>query len=401
MKKLSSLLITLGLVSSLAACNNGASPTQSNVSNPPTTTSIKNRTFPVEVKGNGEESNNITIQHIRLMQLTPDQINKANLISAQNASLLSTSIPDATFNVANGISGFPANFYNNASIANLIPLNQLSFGTCVTFSEAAALSYLNSGYTSTVNISPVDLLDAGYLLNQSDMSSTGWDGLNDASTLLNRLESIGYYENYNATNSTYSSLSSAYDNSGDSGDLTFAQLNALSGFNTQLTAYNNLGGVNGNFTYNFSNLAGNWTTLFNDSGSNNASLVTNALDNGQVVLLDFNVYDANSAANSSACQSGNVHTVGTMDYQYDSSTGTINQATAASASQNNTWALPTGCLAGGHQVWVIGYSKASDGSILFVIRNSWGNSGDQGQYYMTDTYLNSAATYAAAVQASN
>lgn len=392
MKKLSSLLIAIGLVSGLAACNNGGSLTQSNVSNPPTATSVKNRTFPVEVKGNGVESSNITIQHIRLMPLTQDQINKANLISAQNTSLLSTSILDTTFNVANGVSGFPANFYNNAAVANLIPLNQLSFGTCVTFSEAAALSYLNSRYNSTVNISPVDLLYAGYLLNQTDMSSTEWDGLSDASTLLNRLESIAYYKNYNATNNTYSSLSSAYDNSGDSGDLTFAQLTA---------SYNNLGGVNGNFTYNFSNLAGNWTTLFNDSGLNNSSLITNALDNGQIVLLDFNVYDANSAANSSACLSGNVHTVGTMDYQYNSSTGTINQATAASASQNNTWALPTGCLAGGHQVWVIGYSKASDGSLLFIIRNSWGNSGDQGQYYMTDTYLNSASTYAAAVQASN
>lgn len=396
MRKLSLLLTSLGIISGLTACNSGGTAgTQSQ--EPPLQTSTTHQ-FQIYVKGNGDESNNITMQNIRLMPLSPQQESQARQIALQNLALQSATTIPSSYNLANGISGFPNNFYNNAGVANLIPLNQLSFGSCVTFSEAAALSYSYSSYTATTNISPLDILDAGYSLYPNDMSSTGWDGLTDASTLLNRLPSIGYYESYAATNSEYSALASDYDNSGDSGNLTTTQLTNLADFSNQLAAYNNLGGVNGSFTYNFNNLSGNWSTLISAPASNDSQLITSALDSGKVVLLDFNVYDSDVAANSTDCQNGNIHTVGTMAYQYNSSTSTINQITAT-ASTNNTWANATGCLAGGHQVWIIGYATASDGSVIFVIRNSWGNSGDQGQYYMTDSYLNSAITYAATVSA--
>lgn len=397
MRKLSLLLTSLGIISGLTACNSGSSGTTQS-QEPPLQTSTTHK-YQIYVKGNGAESNNVTVQNIHLMPLTAEQESQAKQIALSNLATLSTTTVPTSYNLANGISGFPNNFYTNASVANLIPLNQLSFGTCVTFSEAAALSYLYSSYSSTTDISPLDILDAGYALYPNDMSSTGWDGLTDASTLLNRLPTIGYYENYTATNSEYVALSNDYESSGDSGDLTIAQLTSLPDFSSQLTAYNNLVNTNnGSYTYTFNNLSGNWSTLFSAPAANNSQLITNALDNGQVVLIDFNVYDANVASNSSDCQNGNIHTVGTIAYQYDSNSNVLNQISAA-ATSNNTWAYPTGCLAGGHQVWIIGYAKASDGSVIFIVRNSWGNSGDQGQYYMTDTYLNSAATYAAEVSA--
>lgn len=392
MKKLYVLLLSITSTTIITACNSGGSANGTNTS----ANQMNSHVYQIYVHGNGSESSVTSVQHIKLMPLNQEQIDKANNISLNNQSLLSTTSMPNSYNIGRGITGYPVNFYNNASISNLIPLNQLYFGACVTFSEVAALSYLNSNYSSTVDISPLDILDAGYSLYPNDMSSTGWDGLADASTLLNRLPNIGYYENYTATNTAYSNLSNEYENSGDTGDLTVKQLNQLSGFSAQLNSYNSLGGINGNFTYSFSNIASKWSTLFDTQGSGNSSLIKNALNNGQVVLLDFNVYDSSIRANSSACLSGNIQTVGTLDFTYNPNSGTFTQNSTGGAA-NNTWAYPTGCLAGGHQVWIIGYATASDGSTLFVIRNSWGNSGDQGQYYMTDSYLNNAATYAAAV----
>lgn len=391
MKKLYILLLSITSTTIITACNSGGSANGTNTS----ANQMSSHAYQIYVRGNGSESNITSVQHIRLMPLSQEQTDNANKISLNNQSLLSAASVPSSYNIGNGINGFPTNFYNNASVSNLIPLNQLYFGSCVTFSEVAALSYLRSSYSSTVDISPLDLLDAGYSLYPNDMSSTGWDGLADASTLLNRLPSIGYYENYAATNTAYANLSNAYENSGDTGDLTITQLKKLSGFNTQLNSYNSLGGINGSFTYSFNDIASKWSTLFNAQGVGNSSLVKDALNNGQVVLLDFNVYDASNGANSSACLSGNIQTVGTLDFTYNSNVGTFTLNTTG--TQNNTWAYPTGCLAGGHQVWIVGYATANDGSTLFVIRNSWGNSGDQGQYYMTDTYLDNAATYAAAV----
>lgn len=396
-KSYSSFIVILGAATGLVACqtNNNVGGIPANGSNG-AQSAVK--FYPVQVKAADNSSESIAF--IRLMPLTQEHIQKANQMALQSASLQSASVPETSYSLGNGINGFPNNFYSSSP--NLTPLNQQSFGTCVTFSTSAALSYLYSNYSSTVNVSPLDILDAGYELNTTNISLTGWDGLQDAATLLTRLQTVGYYNNYNNTATTYNNLSNAYlntqtGNQGSETGLTIAQLQNIPGFSSQLSAFDNLGGIN-SYTNTFTNLSSKWSNLFTDYSSNNATLVKNALDNGDVVLLAFDIYYASVAANSTNCTNGvGVHTVGTMQYKYNPSTGTINQTTASSATANNTWASPTGCLLGGHEVWVVGYATASDGSLVFIIRNSWGNSGDSGQYYMTDTYLNTAASSASIV----
>ena len=108
--------------------------------------------------------------------------------------------------------------------------------------------------------------------------------------------------------------------------------------------------------------------------------------------MDFNVYDSNA---SKSCTKGAVSTQGTAKYTYNSSTGTLTQSTPD--KDTNAWVNPTKCLLGEHQIWVVSYGTDNAGNTMFIIRNSWGDSGDQGQYYMSDVYLNNAATYAAQV----
>jgi hypothetical protein len=151
------------------------------------------------------------------------------------------------------------------------------------------------------------------------------------------------------------------------------------------------------YSYNFGVSSSNWSGLFSSTGSSNSSKIIAALQAGKMVLLDFNIYDSSVTQDSKQCTTygANLSPNGNAAYVYDATSGQLTLE-APNGQNNNTWYSPTGCLMGGHQVWVVGYAT-SGSNYLFVIRNSWGPSGDQGQYYMTDTYLNGAATYAAAV----
>lgn len=179
MKK--NLLQTLFVVSTgitMVACNSGA-PGSNSSTNPSTQ---QGAGYDVYVKN--ESSDTIQVQKIRLTHLSPEHLQKAQLFTLQNAQLLAaTAAPATSYAIANGVSGFPVNFYSNSS-AKLIPLNQQYFGSCVTFSTVAGVSYIDSNYVSTTDISPLDILDEGYEMYPNDISSTGWDGLPDASTLL-------------------------------------------------------------------------------------------------------------------------------------------------------------------------------------------------------------------------
>lgn len=390
MKK--NLLQTLFIVSTgitMVACNSGATPSASNSTSP----TAQGTGYEVYVKN--ESDNTIQIQKIQLTHLSPEHLQEAQQFALQNAQLLSTTAaPASSYTVATGVSGFPANFYGNSS-TKLIPLNQQYFGSCVTFSTVAGVSYIDSNYASTTDISPLDILDEGYEMYPTDISSTGWDGLPDASTLLGRMPNLAYYRNYNDTVITYNALSTAYQNSGDSGDLTISQLTRLSGFNNQLSAFEQL--TTSSSGTAFSNVSGAWTQLASNYGTNNSSIIKGALDNGNIVLIGFDVYDSSETANSTACLNGQGSTLGSAEYLYNATTSTINKVTSASSSSYNAWTNPSGCLLGGHEVWVVGYSKSTSGQLIFTIRNSWGNSGDKGQYYMTDNYVNTAVSSITAV----
>ncbi len=328
-----------------------------------------------------------TIKNIRLQALTQEQADIATKIAA-SAKPPTLSQTYTVASPAPSINGFYGS--NQYTV-----LNQEDFGTCVTFSSTAALSYLTTG--TTTNISPLYLLDQGYM-DEDGFENSGWDGLKNAGTLLRRLlpnydgkpaKNQGYYPNYALTENTYNRLSNEYKLSGEEGELTPAQLHK-SGFYKQQFTYHAMSSNTPAILFNnviASNL--NVTT----GSPNNAQLVKQALDKGHLVLLDVSIYDAAVPAGKE-CTKNNVTTGGTAQYTYDSSTATLTQTPEPTAV--NTWASATGCLLGGHQIWATSYATDSAGHLMFVIRNSWGaQAGDQGQYYMSESYLNNAVAYAA------
>lgn len=325
-------------------------------------------------------------QNVRLQALTQDQADTAMKLAASVQPVTPSQVYTVTTTVPN-----INNFYGSDQLP---VLNQKDFGTCVTFSSSAALSYLTTG--TTTNVSPLYILDQGYI-DKDGFKHSGWDGLKNAGVLLQRLlasyENVpgvnqGYYPNYDKTRSTYDVLSKEYELSGEQGNLTAKQLKK-SGFYSQLAHYHTIAAKTAPTL--FTNVTASNLNLSTGS-SKNGDLVKQALDNGNLVLMDFDVYDSNS---SKSCTKGAVTTTGTATYTYNSSTGTLTQSTPDNGT--NAWVNPTGCLLGGHQIWVVPYGTDKAGNTMFIIRNSWGQSGDQGQYYMSNSYLNNAATYAAQV----
>ncbi|MBY0245489.1 MAG: hypothetical protein K2Q03_08565 [Sphingobacteriaceae bacterium] len=335
---------------------------------------------------------------IRLNPLSKDQEQEA-LASGGTSS--ATGMPIESYSLTSGISGFPANFYAtlNSNNPNLVPLDQQSFGSCVTFSSTAGLSYLNTNYTSTVSVSPLDLLNRGFIYAGNQVNNSGWDGLSNASDLLSRLSATyGYYGNYNSNIAEYVTLANQYSYGGYTGNLTTAQLTGLPEWNPQFNAYMS--------NYNNSALPQNqllngytWSPLFKTvSAANKSQALVTALDAGNVVLMDFNIYDSSINESSPACSTygSNLSPNGNAAYVNINNTLYLE---VPNGQNNNTWYWPTGCLMGGHQIWVVGYATdPQSGQLLFVIRNSWGPSGDQGQYYMSESYVQGAASYAAVVQ---
>lgn len=328
-----------------------------------------------------------SVQNIRLQPLTQAEADTAMKISAS----LQVTPPSPTYTVTTSVPNIN-NFYGTSQLP---VLNQQDFGTCVTFSSSAALSYLTTG--TTTNVSPLYILDQGYI-DENGFKHSGWDGLANAGVLLQRVlpkyenapgQNQGYYPNYNQTQPTYVDLSKKYQLSGEQGNLTAKQLKN-SGYYQQLANFQATAAKT-DATLLTNVVASNLN--LSTGNANNTKLVKQALDAGNLVLMDFNVYDANV---SSSCKKGNVTTTGTAEYTYNSTSGTITQTTPAGIN-TNAWVNPTGCLLGGHQIWVVSYGTDTAGNTLFIIRNSWGNSGDQGQYYMSDFYLNNAASYAAQV----
>lgn len=328
-----------------------------------------------------------SVKHVRLLPLTPEEANSVS----KRAAAAKPIAPSPTYTITS-----PAPNINGFYGSNQFPvLNQQDFGTCVTFSASAALSYLTTG--TTTNVSPLYSLDQG-VLDEEGLQGSGWDGLINAGEILHRLlpqyggipgENLGYYPNYTLTKNTYTLLSKEYEKSGAEGDLTPAQLHK-SGFYKQLSAYHSMS--NNTPPILFNNVTASDLNL--TAGSpNNAILVKQALDKGHLVLLDFDIFDANVPAGDK-CTTEGVSSMGTARYTYDASTGTLTQSPAPKGYEINSWVNATGCLLGGHQIWVISYGTDPSGHLMFVIRNSW-ILGDQGQYYMSESYLNTAASYAA------
>lgn len=406
--KLNKIVAVLAVAIGVTACNSGSNSTPSN--------NVDQTKLPVSIERNNNRSFTICGKYhhadsladlakesggwgcvagnkqIRLNPLSKQEEQDAK---ATGGSLAAVGVPIESFAIqVGGLNGFPQNFYNPSN-ANFMPLDQQSFGSCVTFSSTAGLSYLNSGYTSTVNVSALDLLDRGFVFAGNNVTNSGWDGLQNASDLLSRLsESYGYYNSYNANIASYVALADQYSYGGYTGNLTTQQLTGLPSWNSQFNTYLGYTGAPNQLLNGYT-----WTPIFTSTlASDKASGVVTALNAGKIVLLDFNIYDSSLDESSPACTTYGSNLLPDGNAAYVNINNTL-YLEAPNGQNNNAWYWPTGCLLGGHQVWVIGYATASNGQLMFVIRNSWGYSGDQGQYYMSESYLQSAGSYAAAVYA--
>ncbi len=372
-----------------SSSNPSASSAGSNNTNSATLPVIKGQnnqhlfTIPVSSQGNQalKFATNQAPIRIRLNGLTLDQAKKAaaiaNTSSNTTTATSDTYLPTATVTDIN-------QFYGPQE-----PLNQGQFGTCVSFSTSAMIGYLSAGQTNAVSV--LDLLLQGYIDANYQINNSGWDGLDSASQVLQRVvdNQEGYYPDYDSTISAYTTLSTEYGNENNSGDdLTNLELTGLAGFNTDLTKYSTLSTNNSPTQAN---------VAYHDLGlvqgnSSNASKVISALDSGKKVLIGFIVYDPTQPAN---CSNGT--TTGDSYYQYTN--GVLTQSLASGIT--NSWTEAKGCVLGGHEVAVISYFKDKAGNVIFLIRNSWGNSGDQGNYYMSANYLNAAADDGTAIWANS
>ena len=379
---------------SLAASTGSSSNTSANLSgsnntSPSTLPVIKGQnnqhlfTIPVSNQGNQSlkfATNQAPIR-IRLNGLTLDQAKKAAAIantgSNTSTATSDTYLPTATVTDIN-------QFYGPQEV-----LNQGQFGTCVSFSTSAMIGYLSAGQTNAVSV--LDILLQGYIDANNQINNSGWDGLDSASQVLARVvdNQEGYYSDYDSTINAYTTLSNEYANENNSSDdLTNTQLTGLAGFNTDLNQY---------LTLSANNSPTQANVAYSDLGlvqgqTSNATKVISALDSGKKVLIGFVVYDPTQPAN---CSNG--ATTGDSYYQYTN--GVLAQSQVNNGT--NSWTQAKGCVLGGHEVAVISYFKDKTGNVMFLIRNSWGDSGDQGNYYMSANYLNAAADDGTAIWANS
>jgi hypothetical protein len=126
-------------------------------------------------------------------------------------------------------------------------------------------------------------------------------------------------------------------------------------------------------------LGGN-TTVF--SGTLKSDKIAHALDEGYIVLIMFHyLYLWNGIPGSGA----------DLFSRYSYNNGQLEYVATSDSAQLNVWSLTDKlCYEGEtHWVYIFSYATAADGSKIFFIRNSWGNKrGENGNYYMTEGYLN-------------
>lgn len=76
---------------------------------------MNSRAYQIYVRGNGSESNVTSVQHIKLMPLNQEQIDKANKVGLNNQSLLSTTLMPSSYNSLGGVNGNFIYSFNNIS----------------------------------------------------------------------------------------------------------------------------------------------------------------------------------------------------------------------------------------------------------------------------------------------
>lgn len=116
-------------------------------------------------------------------------------------------------------------------------------------------------------------------------------------------------------------------------------------------------------------------------GTLHSDRIAYALDHGYLVLIMFRYLYEIDENTGKTCLFDR--------YNYDTISGQLTHDENAGLINYNTWKPHTSTYKIGETHWVYIFSYATSGSSkIFFIRNSWGNKrGENGNYYMTDTFL--------------
>ena len=255
-------------------------------------------------------------------------------------------------------------------------LDQGNFGTCVTFATTGLIGYTQDNNTDT--FSQLYTLLKGYN-DTGNVSDAGWNGLEGSMPLIDRINNNdkGYIfirDKKQSDKMNYNKLSSSAADQGipvlSNDEICNAINNLIYGDNKSM-----IDAFNANIPKAVKLNLQIKPLEVSQGNSQNSEVIKNELDAGRKVVIGATMY-------------GDKDQQMVFDgYKLASDGKSIKPDDAI----KNTWDIVTDNPVGGHELIVASYFVDSDGKIMFLIRNSWGESaGDDGNYYMSEDYLNAA-----------
>jgi len=267
------------------------------------------------------------------------------------------------------------------------PINQSTFGICETCSTMGMLGYALKNNTN--HISPLYTLFKAYDYPILDKNSTpqpfylwGDPVLGQLWNFLGETGFVGYPGQPTNSRNVFTQLCDSLPlNQNKHPDYT--KLPAQYQWKLNYSAYktDSANGTVKAFPHNVETLilGGNTNVFY---GTSKSDKIAHALDKGYLVLIMFHyLYLWNGIVGSGA----------DLFSRYSYNNGQLEYIPGSDSAQLNTWRLTDKlCYAGEtHWVYIFSYATAADSSKIFFIRNSWGNKrGENGNYYMTEGYLN-------------
>ena len=282
------------------------------------------------------------------------------------------------------------NFYDSATNW---PINQSTFGICETCSSVGLLGY--AMYQNTNAISPLYTLFKAYnypIINDSNIFKPYylW-GDPTLPKLWSFYEGVGYIK-YTGTPAyspdVFPELSANLPlNSNGHPDYTKLpiQMPQPNPWQTNYVTYeadSSVGTIKA--LTNVKNLVYSYeTSVF--AGTTHSEKIAKALDKGYLVLIMFRyLYQWDGVK-------------GDATYLFDRFTysqGQLTHSDTHDSTMYNTWVPPVKSYYVGETHWVYLFSYATaENDTIFFVRNSWGSKrGENGNYYMTASYLNGTYT---------
>jgi hypothetical protein len=306
-----------------------------------------------------------------------------------NAGFSAPFILPSSYQVDTILHPWTKNFYDSATNW---PINQSTFGICETCSSVGLLSY--SIFQNTNKISPLYTLFKAYNYPIKDSTGTPQPFYLWGDPLIGKLWTFFGSNGYEFpgtprySNNVFTDLSTNLPlNANNHPDYTLlqSQLPMPNPWQTNYTTYKS-DSSNGAIKAltNVKPLVYSYeTSVF--TGKTPSEKIAKALDKGYLVLIMFRyLYQWDGVK-------------GDATYLFDRFTysqGQLTHSDTHDSTMYNTWVPPVKSYYVGETHWVYLFSYATAGNdTIFFVRNSWGSKrGENGNYYMTDEYLNGTYT---------